>query len=294
MNASTNEKLEICKSTREIAADALYQILTKVLKTNKKVSEIDLQNLWLKEMQKNKTIFPNGWYDPPPYGIAVLFGNDKKIDRVNYKTIRPKEFWPKKNEYLNKKNGLVYLFACPVNKKLGMIGDFGITIYLGDNKKIKDHLILCYKLTKKIFDYARLGMKLSHLARHASKIFQENNLINTITSSTDPIGTNIGHTIPSTDKGWSSNEQQTFNRSSWKKVCAMVSKNRIFINEKEQSKITRGMAITIEPRQRVIDDLTLPMASFHTIALFYENGKKQLLTDFDKIFSLVGMDYMLE
>ncbi len=35
------------------------------------------------------------------------------------------------------------------------------------------------------------------------------------------------------------------------------------------------------------------LGSFHTIVLIHDNGTKELLTNFDKIFKLFEMDYML-
>ncbi|MEK7092304.1 MAG: M24 family metallopeptidase [Patescibacteria group bacterium] len=189
---------------------------------------------------------------------------------------------------------MAYFFAGPVEKKNNIIGDFGITIYFGKNKKIIDHLTICYQITKEVFSHAEAGMKLSDITKRCTRICGDNNLINTIESSTDPTGTNIGHTVPSTERGWTSEENEIFKNGPWGKVCKQISNRRIFLNESEQAILTKGMGITIEPRPRNKNDATIPMVSFHTIGLFYENGKKEQLTNFDDIFELVGMDYMLK
>ncbi|MBU2632481.1 hypothetical protein KKG52_02085 [Patescibacteria group bacterium] len=67
-------KLLICKKTRKIAASALLKVLEEVLSSKKPISEFEFGKKWLKELRKNKDIFPNGWYDPPPSGMAIIFG----------------------------------------------------------------------------------------------------------------------------------------------------------------------------------------------------------------------------
>lgn len=287
------DNLEICKKTRKIAAESLCKTLNKVLKQNTPVSEVDFRNLWLKELRKHQEIFPDGWYTPPPHGIGVLFGTEENVERINYKSLRPQENWPKKNILLDQKKGLAYLFAGPVDKKIGIIGDFGVTIYFGKNKKIINHLITCYKLTKKIFDHSKTGMRFSDIAKYSFKLCKEKNLINTIESSTDPTGTNIGHTIPSTDTNCTNTDNKIFKNESWEKICKLISNKRIFLNETQQTILKKGMAITIEPRPRSLVDPIIPMVSFHTIGLFHENGEKELLTNFDEIFKLANMTYML-
>jgi hypothetical protein len=53
------------------------------------------------------------------------------------------------------------------------------------------------------------------------------------------------------------------------------------------------LAFTIEPRAIKNNEPQIPILYFHTIAMFNEDGKKELLTGFDKIFKLVGMDYLV-
>lgn len=80
---------------------------------------------------------------------------------------------------------------------------------------------------------------------------------------------------------------------SWEKVCEAISRKRIFLNNIEQTILKDGMAITIEPRPRSITEKEIPMVSFHTIGLFYNKDSKELLTNFDDIFKLCSMDYLL-
>src|SRR5947209_2035561 len=115
--------LHVVKQMREIAADALLNTLDKFLKSDQPISEVNFRDAWLNELRKYSDIFPDSWYIPPPHGIAALFASDKNVERVNFKSLRPQGMWPRPDVYLDTTNGLVYLFACPVEKKTGLIGD---------------------------------------------------------------------------------------------------------------------------------------------------------------------------
>lgn len=290
--------LKICKQTREIAAQTLYTALKKLLESEKPISELMLRDEWLKELRKHDNIFPDGWYMPPPHGIAVLFSNENDFTRINHKSLRPQEKWSRENIYLNRQNGILYLFAGPVDRRSGIIGDFQITLYLGNNVEIKELLKTCFLMDKQIFEYANVGMKLSQIATYANTLMKQKGMITEIISKTDITGiNNIGHTIPVPVNEWTSDEQAEFIKGSvnWQKIKEIINHKRIFTNTNENYILKPGGALTIEPRPKYIKKRHLPSSiSFHTIALFKENGEKELLTDFDELFRLVGMNYMLK
>lgn len=286
-----DEKIQICKQTRKIASETLAKTLKELLSKNEPISEKLFADKWLENLRKYSEIFPEGWYIPPPHGIAVLFSPENNPARVSYESLRKEENRPKENVILNSGNGFAYFYTSPVNRGSGIIGDFGVTLFFGNNQKIKDYLRLCYEITKKIFDFAKTGMQFSDIAGYSNKLCRENNLTNTIVSSSDPTGTNIGHTVPGINLNWSRDEQKVFEGGGWDEVCKLISGKRIFVNEAEQTKIKPGMAITIEPRPISLTDSSLPMVGFHTIALFYEDGKKELLNEFVELFRLAGERY---
>ena len=97
-----NTKLQICKQTRAATAKALYDSLKKLLGNKTPISEVLLRNTWLTNIRQNKNIFPDGWYMPPVHGMTVLFGTDDEASRINISSLRPEEFWPKKESLLNR------------------------------------------------------------------------------------------------------------------------------------------------------------------------------------------------
>jgi hypothetical protein len=294
MKQTTKEEdLQTCKLTRKIAADSLFSALSYLLK-KKNVSEVDLRDKWLEEMNKNNFIFPEGWYSPPPKGICVLFGTDSDNKRLNYESLRPEEMWPRDDIFLNQKEGIIYVYASPVDKKTGIIGDFGMTIYFGKNKLIQKYLSICYGINKKIYEFIKVGMPFSEIYKFAEEIIKKHGLYNKITSITDPAATNIGHTIPPPSSSWEKNEQIIFESEQIKDIKKIVSSKRKFVSSIEKFKIQGDMSITIEPRPRVCNKPEIPMISYHNICVINKNERIELLTDFEKIFQLVGMDYMLE
>lgn len=111
-----NSKLDICKKTRELASRSLYKTLEELLRSGKLVSEKDFRDVWLKNIRKNPTVFPDGWYLPPPHGTAVLFGTDEDMKRINTASLRPQEYWPNDDMYLDRNKGIMMLYFSPVDK----------------------------------------------------------------------------------------------------------------------------------------------------------------------------------
>lgn len=282
--------LNICKQTRQIAADSLKIALEQLLAKDDPISEIDLRDAWLFELRKHENIFPDGWYMPPPHGIGILFGTPEDTERINYPTLRTKEYWPRSDVFLDTKDGIIVTYSSATNKQTGTIGDFGLNIYFGKDEKIIAHFKNVYSAVKQSFSEITIGMKLSELFAKEYAIFLDNDLTNEgWVSTSDPTGINTGHTVPILEQ----HETETLKKENWENICNLISQKRRFVNSIEEASITPGGAVTIEARLRSTTDNTIPTIYFHTIAVIHENGEKELLTNFDEIFAIAGMDYLL-
>jgi phosphoribosylformylglycinamidine cyclo-ligase len=134
-------------------------------------------------------------------------------------------------------------------------------------------------------------MKLSDVNKLAPRILKNNNLQNAgWISYNDPTGINFGHTIPFTGKDHAKKSVS----KPWNETLEYISKQRKFLNAIEQTKIIPGLAFTIEPRMDDPNNPKIPRAYFHTILQIHENGEKEFLAEFDELFTLSGMDYMLD
>jgi len=281
------ERIKICKQTRIKAAQAMAD----VLKMDKPISEVDFCNQLNEKLSSNPEIWDQGWYSPPPKGLSALFAPEVDPKRVAYDNLRKEEFWPRK-ENIFTDNSIGYIYASPINKLSGIIGDFGMTIYKGSNAKIIEHIKSCLDLTEKTAEYAQVGMEFREIYDYCQKLMKEKGLNNErMITYTDKVGTNIGHTVPWSYKDPNLEEKQTLEGNSFEKVRELISTQRVHLNSKERFKIPPTIAFTIEPRAENSFLPGLPMSSFHTILTFSE-GKKEILGNFNPIFQAVKMDFI--
>ncbi len=187
------------------------------------------------------------------------------------------------------------VYASVVHKKTGIIGDFGLTLYFGKNKKIQEHLKKSLEINYAIFDYIYEGIKFLEINDYTHKLLAANGLKSNLSSPSDPTGTNIGHTIPFTYEKTKPREEKILHATNkeWSIISTLISKKRVFLNSIENFKVRKGCAFTIEPRPHMPYHPEIPRVWFHTVAFFKDNGKKELLTDFQNVFKAAGMDYML-
>jgi hypothetical protein len=287
-------KLEVCKETRKRASDALYRALQKVWGTNKPISEALVRDEWLLELRKDENLLPDGWYEPPPHGMAVLFGTDEegKTNRVNFMSLRDEKNWPKEEVLLDRERGIIAVYASPVDKKTGIIGDFGMTIYLGKNPEIIAHLQACYALNQETFRQVKSGVEFNTLYHFTIERMKGKGLSNDVETRTVQSAGNIGHTIPGSYEDWTPIERQIIQSQHMVEIKNLISQKRKYVNGEESFRVRNGMAFSIESRPRVRGKPHIPMTLFHQICLVHEDGKKELLSDFEEIFKLMGMDYM--
>lgn len=284
--------MEACRKIRKIASQTCLLTLQNTLNKNSKVSEINFKNRWNKELEKswNKGYVDN-WYDHPPDGIAAIFGDEKDFTRVNYSNLRIKEYWPKLKSFFNEK-GLAYLFASPyvIHNNVPIIGDFGLTYYLGSNDKIIDHYKRSYSLLNKLIDNIKTGMSFKELYITTFDMIQTAGLMNFVVAITDKAKTDFGHTIPFVDRNPEGEEIKSIDSGDPKLINKAISEARVFINAIENYEISDNCAFTFEPRL-TNPDKSLPIFSFHTIIQFAE-GKKVVAGNFEGIINFLGMDWI--
>lgn len=290
-----NDKTITCQEIRAIASDSLFIVLQKLLAKDTPISETLLRDNWLLEMQKDNRIFPKGWYEPPPFGITVLFATHTS-NRADFTNLRPKAYWPRDDVFLDRKEGYAYLFASPTARETAIAGDFSLNIYFGKNPTIIDHIKKSLEVDFKVYEFAQVGKTFSEVFLYAASLIEKLGMRNNIVSVTDPDSLNIGHTIPFSYEDLSKHELEVLQSAekNWDDFTSLISKKRRFVNKREPLLIKSGMAFTVEPALKVIADNSIPMTMFHNTAVFHKNGQKELLRNFNEIFKLVGMNYMLE
>jgi hypothetical protein len=269
--------IETIIKTRETAADIFAKSLTNI----DGLSELEIKEKLVSEIKNHNEIFPGGWYNPPPSGIAVLIGKD----RLQYDSLRSQIYWPKENIVFEKETvGLIYF--SPIDRQTGMIGDIGFTIYRGADEKIKQHLKNIYATILKIAEHTEVGMEFSEICSFALDLYKNKfKTTKWVTVSSPNLAINLGHSIPG------SFENNLDFGNNYEEVKETIKTKRVHINNEEHFKIPETCAFTIESRLEDLHNPNMPSAYFHFIVCF-NKGQKTILQNYSQIFSTVGMDYM--
>ncbi len=267
--------------TRERAA----LILVKSLAGSENLSEKEVSAKILAEMAADPALFETGWYDPPPGGVGILF-DQPPFRRLHYDSLRNPSYWPNAaQKFAEESTGLIYF--SPVDRATGMLGDIGLTVYNGNNQKIKQHIKNCYEAILQIAGYAGPGMKFSDICAFAETHLQGKfKMTKWATISSNPNqSVNLGHTIPG-----------SFGDSfpvggPYEQVKEAIRQKRVHVIDTEHAQIPETCAFTIESRLEDSNDSSLPSVYFQFIVCL-QDGQKTILGNFEQIFRAVGMDYM--
>ncbi|MCL4339175.1 hypothetical protein M1271_05800 [Patescibacteria group bacterium] len=287
-------RLEACIKIRNIAAHTCLLTLQQIVNKKEKISEMNFRNRWNKELEKEwKSGFIDCWYDPPPGGIASIFCKEEDYNRLNYPTLRDKKYWPRPDVFFQNE-GFGYIFVSPYTmfQNLPIIGDFGMTYYLGEMVKMRDHYRKSYVVYTELIDSIKAGMTFQELCVFSEKTLKNHNLVSFVVGKTDKTGFDFGHTVPFIDRDPDKAETSKVNSGNPDQINKAISEARIFINRQEKYEISDNCAFTFEPRITSLDH-NLPIFSFHTIILF-EKGIKKVLSNFDGIINLLGMEWLRE
>src|SRR3989344_1714664 len=274
-----SEGLAAIERTRKKASSIMAAVVANIAGQ----SESAVRDAMSTAVKSDHNMFAAGWYDPPPGGFAVLFG-ETPVDRLKYDTLRDPKFFPRDDIYFTDET-VAQLHLCPIDRESGLFGDFGGTIYRGHDSKIREHVKDVRDLIIEIAQHASVGMTFRDLFAYAQTRFAEKQkVIAWMSTVHDVMKVNLGHTVPG-----SYQERTRF--SSLEEAKEFIQKNRVFINKKQDFMIPATCAFTVEARL-TDPSLSLPNVYFHVIVCFSE-GKKTVLTNFDDVFRAAEMQYML-
>lgn len=263
----------IIRRTRRAAVQALASAVTTALSQAPAPSEADLRDAWLSELRAQPALLPDGWYSPPPGGLAVLIGEPPAYDRLGLPSLRAQDAWPRSERRWSTES-VVYAYASPVDRATGLIGDLAVVLYAGASERISEHLRECRRLAEAIAEQAEVGMAFADLYAWARTELQARGYANDIASSTDPAGTNVGHTVPLTEVGRTPRE--AFPDCSDAELRSALGRARLFLSPDETARIMPGTVLTIEPR---ISAAGLPTVGFHLMVAFDEQGNRTLIDE---------------
>jgi hypothetical protein len=224
------------------------------------VSERVFSDAWSSRLAASSEFSDGGWYDPPPRGLAVLFGTGDDPRRVNFGSLRDPSNYAS-DIPLDWSDGLLYAYCSPVALRSGMAGDFAITLYLGSRPEIRAHFSNCYAATREVISCLQPTASSVSTFRLAEDIFASRQLFNAVESVTDVAVLDLGHSIPTITL----NATATGERHLSADVRAEYSRARRFINDHDAWPLSSVAQITIEPQLRSRISASLPQVSFHYI-----------------------------
>jgi hypothetical protein len=168
-----------------------------------------------------------------------------------------------------------------------LIGDFGLTLYTGNCKEVREHCENVLQTSVYIARNAKVGMPFRELYQFGMDYGVTQGFKNDIVSPSDLTDTNIGHSIPLSWRGDPAHE--TISRAkSFEEIVKVLRYGRKFVNGKEEQLIEGDMAFTIEPR---FSTSSLPQVWFHLTVIF-ENGMGRIAHGFRPVFEKCRLNHL--
>jgi hypothetical protein len=273
--------VEVIAATRRAAVESLCDVLRSSLEANP--SEAEIRDRWHAGLRANPRLLPEGWYAPPPHGIAVLVGRPEDgFARSGVPSFRAEQAWPSPQQRLDR-GCLLTAYASPIDRDTGLIGDIMATIYRGEEQGLLEHIQNVRQTTQAIVDMAEAGMSFKDLYRVGLGIIEQRGMSNAIVGINDPTGTNIGHTIPWSTEPPTPEERELLNSGDSRAIAALVSSKRIFVNSVESFTIPETGAFSVEPRLSAPGGQ--PTVAYHIVVAF-EEGRKHVIDELEPLLQI--------
>lgn len=271
---------------RSAAVRTLADAISSLHKT---YTEHDLAERWLQFIRNDNTVFPFGWYQPPPNGISVLIGTPPHYERLKYRSLRDPENFPSlQNVYTP--DSIIYPYFSAIDKMTMMIGDHVGTYYSGSDTTIREWIRQAYYTTKGIVSHVRPGMQFSELYDRAASIIKTIGAQNNTFSISGGLAADIGHTIPFFGEKLPNQITNTSKNPDNIEIAKTLSSERKFVSKSNTDIIKNFCAFTIEPQ---LINSSMPMASFHFIVTIID-GEVKIVEEFRNIFDLFGMNTWID
>jgi hypothetical protein len=246
---------------RKAAVQAFDQTLSSV-HDEQNLSEVQFRDIWLAGLRAAPQLCASGWYEPPPYGMAVISGKASSDSRVSFSSLRQPDFWPT-DKSIGFERDALYCYCSPISRVDLYPGDFAITLYFGDDPRVLHHFKNTIEAVKSLLSSIKATLNSAQLFEHSELTFGKFGLRNDVVSVTDIALKDLGHSMPraehSTSTLLSADEKER------------IRKGRRFINGIDTWNLLGEKYFTIEPQLRSIEDPKLPQISFHFQCLFQKH-----------------------
>ena len=268
-----NENL-VFNSAREKATACLEKTLDE-LYGREGISEKIFAGQWLRHMSEEEDLFEQGWYSPPPQGIAVL-----SDERLNFDSLRNEVYWPS-DRMIDWNDGFLYAYSSAVDRKTGYIGDMSVTLYFGKDERIREHFRNCRVAARDIFEHLDLSDGPAELYAYSLKVFEERGLRSNVISRTDAMPSNLGHSFTRLDDPSSVSKLD-------KAEIDHLSQARKFLNASAKWEFVKGEQFTIEPQLLSLKDPSLFKVTHHFVVRKTDDGCV-VCNDIDRLLEKYGL-----
>jgi hypothetical protein len=164
----------------------------------------------------------------------------------------------------------------------GVPGDFAVTLYLGSDQALLSHFRNAHSATKEIISRIHMKSTSIEVFQQSQHIFEQYGLRNAVTSVTDKVELDLGHSIPRIEKEAFQGERQLGAR-----VRDRISLSRRFINGVDEWYLSSAGLVTIEPQLVSLSNPSLPKISFHYMICFDRQVK--VFDECDMLFVEYGL-----
>jgi hypothetical protein len=220
-------------------------------------------------------LIASGWYDPPPNGIAVLFGKPEMNSRISFRTLRDEVSWPDRYSFANWRDGLMYAYCSAVHRNTGLPADLAVTLYFGKDERIRQHFHNTFSSISKVLDSISPVETSQRLFRRAEEIFAAFRVANSVVSITDRVALDLGHSFPKLDLAAHGDNLSIEQKNS-------IRHRRMFINAVSDWSFSDAGQFTVEPQLVSLDDKMLPQITYHYL-LITEGNNLRIVRDVDQL-----------
>lgn len=245
------------------------------------VTELRFRDEWLIRLNAQPDLTSSGWYEPPPFGMAVLSGRDDSEVPFGFASLRPSRYWPSER-IIDWNRGLIYAYCSPIHLMDRLPGDFGVTLYFGKNRDVRSHFATGLSITQHIMREITPRTMTRSLFRQSEALFRKVGMRNNVASITDSVPVDLGHSLPMLDKTELNSGRQLTDSAK-----TALTERRCFISESADWEVSSVAQFTIEPSLVSLTNSQLPQVSPHYVlgvsgtrvivcdecdALYYEMG----------------------
>jgi hypothetical protein len=246
------------------------------------VTEYTFTQKWLSRIKAYPLLTANGWYDPPPEGIAVLSGRDDASQPFRFSSLRQPECWPSHDRIIDWRHGVIYAYCSPLDTARGLLADFGITLYFGSDPEIIAFYRAALRTTREIIEAIQPELDARTLFEQAAEIISAARMSNNVTSITHSDPNDIGHSFPCLGTG------QLDGRHLDASAISVIRNSRKYVCRADTWYLAEVAQFTVEPNLISLDNPALPQFSPHYVVAI-DQGAVATSTDCDELFAAFGL-----